>query len=158
MQKMELNVHEEGAGLDKEMRSNGFLLDNLFSSHFDNKMRRGDVEGAVFAENSKRSEKGVGGLNDRGVAGEDFSKERSSTVAMFTRTSIHKANLRKKTDFKTDSFSRLFTDVLFGVFSRLPDFYENRSFYNNTERHWGGGGSVENVNYEPRIKKMKHET
>ncbi len=44
-------------------------------------------------------------------------------------TSIHEANLRKKTDFKTDSFSRLFTDVLFGVFSRLPDFYRNRSFY-----------------------------
>ncbi len=86
MQKMELNVHEEGAGLDKEIRNNGFLLDNLFGSHFDNKMRRGDVEGAVFAENNKRSEKGVGGLNERGVGVEDFSKGRSSTASVFTRS------------------------------------------------------------------------
>ncbi len=44
----------------------------------------------------------------------------------------------KKTDFKTDSFSKLFTDVLSGVFGRLPDFYKNRSF-NNTGRHMEGG-------------------
>ncbi len=36
----------------------------------------------------------------------------------------------------------LFTDVLFGVFGRLPDFYKNRSFYNNT------------VNYETRIENL----
>jgi len=103
MQKMELNVHEEGAGLDKEMRSNGFLLDSLFRSHFDNKMRRGDAQGAVFAENSKRSEKGVGGLNDMGVGGADFSVGRSSSADMFTRSnskslvidapSLRKANI-----------------------------------------------------------------
>ncbi len=101
MQKMELNVDEEGAaaGLDKEIRNNGFLLD----SDFDNKMRRGDAEGAVFAENNKRSEKGVGELNDRVVAGEDVNKGRSSTAAMFTRSngkglvtdepSLRKANI-----------------------------------------------------------------
>ena len=48
------------------------------------------------------------------------------------RTCIHKVNLLQKTDFKTDSFSRLFTDVLFSVFCHLPDIYVNRSFYNNT--------------------------
>ncbi len=35
---------------------------------------------------------------------------------------IHKACLRQNTDFKTDSVSRLFTDVLVVVFGRLPDF------------------------------------
>jgi hypothetical protein len=42
----------------------------------------------------------------------------------------------------------LFTDVLFGIFGRLPDFYKNRSFYNNT------------VNNETRIENlsMKHNT
>ncbi len=90
MQKMELNVDDQGAGLDKEMRPNGFLLDNLFSSHFDNKMRRGDVEGAVFAENNKRSEKEVGGLNGRDVGGEDFSKGRSSTAAICSHVLMEK--------------------------------------------------------------------
>jgi hypothetical protein len=42
----------------------------------------------------------------------------------------------------------LFIDVIFGVFGRLPDFYKNRSFYNNT------------INYETRIENlnMKHNT
>ena len=69
-------------------------------------------------------------------------------------TCIHKANLIKKTDFKTDSVSRLFTDVLFGVFGRLPDFYKNQSFYNKTRETFRGAGgeNVENVNYQTRIK------
>jgi hypothetical protein len=33
----------------------------------------------------------------------------------------------------------LFTDILFGVFGRLPDFYNNRFSYNNT------------INYETRV-------
>ena len=56
------------------------------------------------------------------------------------RASIHKGTLRKKTDLKTDSFLLLFTDVLFGAFGRLPNFFTNRSFYNNTATHVGGGG------------------
>ena len=57
-----------------------------------------------------------------------------------TRASIHKGTLRKKTDLKTDSFLLLFTDVLFGAFGRLPNFFTNRSFYNNTATHVGVGG------------------
>jgi hypothetical protein len=56
-----------------------------------------------------------------------------------SRASIHKGTLRKKTDLKTDSFLLLFTDVLFGAFGRLPNFFTNRSFYNNTATHVGGG-------------------
>ena len=59
-----------------------------------------------------------------------------------TRASIHKGTLRKKTDLKTDSFLLLFTDVLFGAFGRLPNFFTNRSFYNNTATHVGGGGGM----------------
>jgi hypothetical protein len=67
--------------------------------------------------------------------------------------SIHKGTLRKKTDLKTDSFLLLFTDVLFGAFGRLPNFFTNRSFYNNTATHvGGGGGDVDNVNNEFIIK------
>jgi hypothetical protein len=40
-------------------------------------------------------------------------------------TCIQKANLFKETDFKTDTFSSLFTDVLFSVFCHLPDIYKN---------------------------------
>jgi hypothetical protein len=71
-----------------------------------------------------------------------------------TRASIHKGTLRKKTDLKTDSFLLLFTDVLFGAFGRLPNFFTNRSFYNNTATHvgGGGGGDVYNVNNEFIIK------
>jgi hypothetical protein len=68
------------------------------------------------------------------------------------RASIHKGTLRKKTDLKTDSFLLLFTDVLFGAFGRLPNFFTNRSFYNNTATHVGGGGDVDNVNNEFIIK------
>jgi hypothetical protein len=68
-----------------------------------------------------------------------------------TRASIHKGTLRKKTDLKTDSFLLLFTDVLFGAFGRLPNFFTNRSFYNNTATHVGGG-IVDNVNNEFIIK------
>jgi hypothetical protein len=59
-----------------------------------------------------------------------------------SRASIHKGTLRKKTDLKTDSFLLLFTDVLFGAFGRLPNFFTNRSFYNNTATHVGGGGML----------------
>jgi hypothetical protein len=59
-----------------------------------------------------------------------------------TGASIHKGTLRKKTDLKTDSFLLLFTDVLFGAFGRLPNFFTNRSFYNNTATHVGGGGGM----------------
>ncbi len=45
----------------------------------------------------------------------------------------------------------LFTDVLFGAFGRLPNFFPNRSFYNNTATHVGGG-DVDNVNNEFIIK------
>jgi hypothetical protein len=68
-----------------------------------------------------------------------------------TRASIHKGTLRKKTDLKTDSFLLLFTDVLFGAFGRLPNFFTNRSFYNTTAPHVGGG-DVDNVNNEFIIK------
>jgi hypothetical protein len=59
--------------------------------------------------------------------------------------------LFKKTDFKTDSFSRLLTDVLFGVFGRLPDFLRIDLSTITREDTWGGG-DVENVNYESRIE------
>jgi hypothetical protein len=60
-------------------------------------------------------------------AGEDQSDTDLSTVTDLsdTRASIHKGTLRKKTDLKTDSFLLLFTDVLFGAFGRLPNFFTN---------------------------------
>ncbi len=43
---------------------------------------------------------------------------------MFARACIHKATLRKKIDFETDSFVRLFTDIFLSTFWRLPTLFK----------------------------------
>jgi hypothetical protein len=63
------------------------------------------------------------------VVGSGFRNKHPGSATLLRRimirTCIHKGNLFKKTDFKNDSFSRQFIDVLFGVFGRLLDFYKN---------------------------------
>ncbi len=82
-----------------------------------------------------------------GKGGGDNSLEQSPVVY---RAWIQKAKLHQKTNFKTDSFSRLFTALLIGVFRRLLVFETklNRLQHDGIGTFFWGGGNVENVNKE----------
>ena len=80
---------------------------------------------------------------------------------MFARVCIHKATLRTKIDFETNSFARLFTAILLGTFWRLPTLFKVGFSIIHTggyftshmilEMGWGEGGSKERL----KVTKLK---
>jgi hypothetical protein len=83
-------------------------------------------------------------------------------IGFVDRVCFHKATLRKKIDFKTDSFFRLFTDIHLGTYWRLPDSFKSLFFY---KMNWrilplpfgagGGGGGGKEIFKGKKIKLKK---
>jgi hypothetical protein len=88
------------------------------------------------------------------------SKQRSIVSVYRPRTSIHKANLRKKIEKLILKLIRFqgFSQTSFLVSSAVYPTFIGIDLFTIAQEDTGvGGGDVENINYEPRIKKMKHE-